>query len=160
MKGLLILFFFFTVQSFFMFTVGLKFFSIEYKTKQLIYAMISYSISIWFIREIYIYFHIPFGTHTLFLFVFFCIILKILFKLEYQYILSIALLSFSFIMLGSSLAGILSDIIKLDPNVIISNTWLYLIFGNIENIVLIIFYIFISFFNLNISKLIKSDQYL
>lgn len=71
MEDLRVLFFFYIVEGFLMTMTGLRLFGYKTNVKILAAISITYGASIWIIRGVYQYYHIPLGSHSLILTVIF-----------------------------------------------------------------------------------------
>lgn len=134
----MILIFLHMIQSAIMIVTGLELFNINYKLKNILIPVMIFGLAIWVVRKVYVYYHIPFGSHTLVLIVLFCIILRLFVIVKNHYVISIALLDFSLIMLGSCLVGYIFNIFHVDSSVVMKSPSLLVVFGQAENIFLII----------------------
>jgi len=154
MKDLMVLVFFYCIQGFLMIISGMLFFDLRLTVQKIILFGISFGLSIFFIRKLYLYFHWPFGTHTLILMVIFCVLCIYLAKIKFIYAVGITLLGFCLVMLGGGLTGVALKLFAVNLETVLNNIWLYIMFGNLsENLLLALFIIFSRVFKFNIKSL-------
>ncbi|ATW27328.1 hypothetical protein [Candidatus Formimonas warabiya] len=158
MEDLKVIIFFYMIQSLLMILTGLKFFSVKYKTKNVLVPVFVFGLVIWLVRKLYIYFQIPLGTHTLVLLVLFCVILRIFFRLNITYILGIAFLDFSLVMLGGGLTVYFYKIFNVQPEFVLDHAWMHILMGQVENIFLIILLLILELFNISIFKIMRKIE--
>jgi hypothetical protein len=150
-----VLIFFYMIQSLLMVLAGLEFFNIKYKLKEIILPVLIFGFTIWLVRFLYVYCQIPFGSHTFVLFVLFCIILRLFFKTKVYIILTIALLDFILIMLGACAGGYIIHFIKIDMSITLNSTLLHILFGNTENIFLVMLFAVTKIFKVNMLTIME-----
>lgn len=158
MGDLWVLIFFYMIQSLLMVLAGLEFFNIKYKLKEIILPVLIFGFTIWLVRFLYVYCQTPFGSHTFVLFILFCIILRLFFKMKVYIILTIAFLDFILIMLGSCIGGYISEILNVDMRVTLNSTLLHILIGNTENIFLMILFAVTKIFKVNMFTIMEKIE--
>ena len=153
MEDLRVLFFFYIIQGLLMVIAGVQFFDLKINNKQIIAVGACYGLVIWLVRGVYSYYSIPLGTHTIVLAILFCIIIKIITKTPVYYAVGISLMSFCLVMLGVGVVAFAIKLNSLNLEQIMSNIWLNILFGHIENSILIIFMVVSRLLKFNISNI-------
>jgi len=138
-----------------MILAGCYFFNVSVRKKQVLLAMILQSLAIWIVRSIYALKQIPYGSHTLILALIFCLVIYFVMRVNMLYSLAITSFSFSLIMLGGGLVGIGVRWLGQSIEYVLNNTWLYIIFGQLENIFLVIYLILYKTTKFSLKKLVK-----
>lgn len=153
MKDLTILIFFYCVQALLMIVSGKMFFDVRFTIQRLLIFSISFGSSIFFIRNLYLYFQWPLGPHTLILMGIFCLLCIYLGKVPFIYAIGMTLFGFCLVMLGGGLAGMALKIFSVDFETALNNVWLYILFGNLsENLLLALFIFFSHLLKFNIKS--------
>ena len=153
MEDLRVLSFFYIIQALLMVIAGVQFFDLKINSKQIIAVGIIFGLTIWLVRGAYSYLNIPLGTHTIILAILFCIIIKVATKTDIYYAFGISLMSFCLVMLGVGVVALAIKLNSLNLEQIMSNIWLNILFGHIENSILIIFMVVSRLLKFNISNI-------
>lgn len=155
MEDLRVLFFFYAIQSLLMTVACCRFFSVKFNKHQILLVTLSYGISIWLVRGLYALFHIPYGSHSLILAFIFCMLLLVITKQNLIYCLGMTCFSFSLVFLGGGLVGIGLNLTGLTEEHIFKNIWLHVIFGQLENILLVIYLTFDRIIGISLNSMVK-----
>lgn len=158
MEDLRVLFFLYMVQAFLVITVGLKFYNLKLETKKLLLGALTFGLIIWIVRKAYIYFEIPYGTHTLVLITLYALFLKLFFKLTFNYAIGMSLFGFTLILLGGNLVGYIFEAFKISVEHVLSSPLLHTVFGNIENSFLLLALIIMRIFNFNLGTIYEKIE--
>jgi len=148
--------FFYMVQAFLVTIAGCKFFNIKTRVKQTILVSIIYGIVIWVVRGVYSILQIPYGTHTLILAICYCLLLLFIMRINFTYCLGVTGFGFSLVLLSDGLVGIFLAWSGESIDLILGNVWLHIIFGHIENLLLIIYLVLDKFIGLSLNKMVRS----
>jgi len=143
------------VQALLMILAGTMFFNLRVKKAQIFRATLYYGLAIWGVRSFYAYYHIPYGTHTLLLAIIHTLILYFTLKQSLIYCLAITGFSFSLIMLGGGLVGLGVNLARITIDKVLDNVWLNVLFGQLENILLIVYLFLGKLFNLTLDKMVR-----
>jgi hypothetical protein len=143
------------IQALLMILAGCYFFDINTRKEQVLLATILQSFAIRIVRGIYVLYQIPYGSHTLILALIFCLVIHFVMRVNMLYSLAIAGFSFSLIMLGGGLVGISITWLGQSIEYVLNNALPYIIFGQLENIFLIIYLILYKTTNFSLKKLVK-----
>jgi len=152
MEDLRVLFFLHIIQTFLMTTVGLRLFDYRVSLKSLIFIGTVSGVGVWLVRGLYLYYHIPFGTHTLIMMLIILLLLKKIVKASWSIALGTVLVSFSLVMLGSTLSGAVIQFLQIDAQDVLNNPWLQILMGYIESIFLVLMLVINSVYGFTLIK--------
>lgn len=152
MEDLRVLFFFYIVEGFLMTMTGLRLFGYKTNVKILAAISITYGASIWIIRGVYQYYHIPLGSHSLILTVILSFLIKMIGKVNWGTALGAALVSFSLVMLGGGMSVVIIQYFQLDVNNVLSNPWLHVLMGYTEIVFLALMLIINKVFGFTLTR--------
>lgn len=153
MEDLRILFFFYIIQAILMIVAGNSFFGIKKDLGRVLLAASLYGISIWLIRGLYDIYQIPLGSHTLILAFIFFVLVHLIFRQHWSYSLGITCFSLCLVMLGGGLVGLGIKMSGLTVEYIFNNVWLHIIFGHLENTLLLVYLVINNLIGLSIASI-------
>ncbi|MDS1030261.1 hypothetical protein RDV78_07160 [Bacillota bacterium LX-D] len=154
-----ILFFFYMVQAYLIIATGVQLFNLKVNPKKLLLSVVISGLAIWLVRLLYVSFKLSLGTHTLVLLIALTLIIKMILKINFNYSLGITLSTFCLTMLGSGIAGYISNINHISLEYVINNVWLHILFGQIENMLLIIVLVISKKFDFHVFKPFEGKDY-
>lgn len=152
MEGIIVVVFLYIIQSCLLFYVGLGFFNIFLDYRILILNSIIFSFFILLVRQVYMIFSIPFGTHTAFLIIILVIMHRYLSKVQWGIAFAASLMGMILVLLGSTFSQLFVEIFQLSGSEILGKPWLHVAIGNTENIPLFIAFLAIKIFGIDITK--------
>ncbi|GAW91431.1 hypothetical protein [Calderihabitans maritimus] len=152
MEDLRVLLFLHITESFLMAATGLRLFGQNSGLKILMAIGVIHGLAVWLIRGAYLYYHIPFGTHTLILTVILFLLIRMLARVSWGEALGATLTSVSLVIIGSSISGIIVQFYHLNVQDIMNNTWLHVLIGHTENVFLVLLLVINSVFGFTITK--------
>jgi len=138
MEDLRVLFFLHIVEAFLMTITGLRLFGYKGNIKIYLSIGLIHGIIVWSVRGVYLHYHIPFGTHTLILLAIYYLLVKTISKVSWGTALGAALVSFSLVLIGGVVSGVLVQSLHLNMGDIVNNPWLHVLVGYSENVFLVL----------------------
>lgn len=157
MEDLFVFLFFYLIQTLLMVYVGLALYNIHLSAKRLLFSGVVLAFGLWAVRAIYIELGIPFGTHTLVLTVLFIILLKYLSRQEWGISVGAILVSMTLVTIGGGASQLIVQGFGLTAEKIMTNVWLHIIMGHVENIFLLVMLIWNKVFGFTIINYLNID---
>ncbi len=149
-----VLLFFVCLEGFLMTGAGLGMIGIRLRLRRILLIGIIYGFIVYVIRQLYIFYHVPFGSHALILGICLAVLMKVMGRQGIFDSIIASLISFILLFFGEGFFLIpLLAYFKFDPNTLVTSSWTLLLAGVISDLFLILIFFITYVFKVTILDL-------
>lgn len=118
--------------------VGLALFNISIPKARIAACGVILGVCVWLLRGTYMLLGIPFGTHTLFMVLFFIFAIKYIGLQNWGIATGASLISMTLVTIGGGISQLLVQVLGITGQQVLENVWLHILMGYVESVFLVV----------------------